>query len=302
LVVVGLLGLLAGLLLPAVQKLREASRRVGCANNLRQIGLAIGVYASSFGVFPQGSNGRQAFSLHTMILPELDQRVLFNSINLQVPAYAVDAVSANLTAAATDLQVFLCPSDSRMSASAINWTNYAGNRGATFESSGLSGVFLPSSARPIGYRDLTDGSGTTAAVSEWVIGQGNLRPRDPLRVVFRSPQELAGPLQLDAFASECRGLAVASAPVSLTDKGMNWLYGELNNTLYNHILGIDEHSCTNGDAFQESAWSSGSLHPQGAHVLFADGHIAFAKESVSLAAWRAMGSRNGNDIVSADGL
>ena len=80
LVVIFVISLLAALLVPAVQYAREASRRLSCANNLKQLGLALSSYEAAYHVYPQGANGG-AYSADIMILPFLEQAVLYHSIN-----------------------------------------------------------------------------------------------------------------------------------------------------------------------------------------------------------------------------
>ena len=79
-VVMFVISLLAALLIPAVQYARETSRRLSCANNLKQLGLALSSYEASYRVYPQGANGG-VYSADIMILPFLEQTVLYNSIN-----------------------------------------------------------------------------------------------------------------------------------------------------------------------------------------------------------------------------
>lgn len=85
LVVIFIIGVLAALLMVAIQATREAARRTQCMNNLKQLGIALSSYASATGVFPHGGNGR-GYSHHAMLLPYLDQMPLYNSINFSVLA------------------------------------------------------------------------------------------------------------------------------------------------------------------------------------------------------------------------
>src|SRR5271166_3973501 len=80
LVIVGIIGLLAAILLPAVQAARESARRASCLNNLRQLGIALQGYVAVNGVFPAAVNGT-GFSAHTQVLEFLEQNNLYNSIN-----------------------------------------------------------------------------------------------------------------------------------------------------------------------------------------------------------------------------
>lgn len=73
LVVVAVVGLLTALLLPAVQSAREGARRTSCANNLKQIGLALAGYETIAGCLPLAMQGNSGFSLHSELLPFLEQ-------------------------------------------------------------------------------------------------------------------------------------------------------------------------------------------------------------------------------------
>lgn len=80
LAVIAIIGLLAGLLLPAVQAARESSRRATCSNNLAQLGKAIQIYESANGHFPPGAVGMSAYSWIVMILPQLEQQTTYDKL------------------------------------------------------------------------------------------------------------------------------------------------------------------------------------------------------------------------------
>ncbi len=142
LVVIGVIGVIAAMLLPAIQAAREASRRVACANNLKQLGLAVHGYESEWGVLPPspmtylipGSRpiAGTYFSSLTSLLPHLEQSPIHNTINFQVPTMFVDSIrlsGVNTTAASQRISTFICPTDGRTGPSLFAPTNYRANSG-----------------------------------------------------------------------------------------------------------------------------------------------------------------------------
>jgi prepilin-type N-terminal cleavage/methylation domain-containing protein len=121
LVVIAIIAVLIALLLPAVQQAREAARRTQCKNNLKQLGLAMHNYESTFGMFPMTNAqnylpNTQGFSVQARILPFIEQGNLQNLLDFTQPAFTgpFNNLSPNplfASAFATPLQVMLCPSD-----------------------------------------------------------------------------------------------------------------------------------------------------------------------------------------------
>lgn len=294
LVVISIIGLLLAIILPAVQMSREASRRLLCSNQMRQIGIGLANYTSSFNSFPPAMNGR-GMSPFASILPFVEQGSLYDAINFNANDWLP---STNISFA---LALYICPSEN-LAGSELEgtpWTNYAGNRGGGLQKYGENGAFAFPPGTTLAPRDFSDGTGSTAMISEWVLG-GENGDRDPHRAIFHTPKRLDQPAELDAFASLCASLDVATAKINHRRKGLNWLHGEFGETLYNHTLPINNHTCLNGTGYQIGAWTAGSRHPGGANVLFADGSLRFIKQSISGDIWRALGSRNGGEAVSPD--
>src|SRR5437899_10038416 len=79
LVVIAIIGVLVGLLLPAVQKVRAAAARIQCTNNLKQLGLALANYESTRKKFPAGGDAK-GFSVHCYLLPYIEQETLYKQI------------------------------------------------------------------------------------------------------------------------------------------------------------------------------------------------------------------------------
>src|SRR5262245_40918890 len=179
LVVIGVIGLLVALLLPAVQSSREASRKVQCANNLKQIGLALLNYESTHTAFPSGyisqfdSSGNDTgpgWGWASLILPEMDEKPIHNVIHFDLPIeHAMNGVRvASITS-------YLCPSEiqrqfwqaKRPDASPIcevAESNYVAMFGTTEPGVDGDGMFFRNSK--VASKDITDGSSKTIAVGE----------------------------------------------------------------------------------------------------------------------------------------
>src|SRR5262249_32941490 len=188
LVVLAIIGLLVGLLLPAVQSAREAVRRMQCANNLSEIGPAAPRYHDVVGSLPwgEGPDDWNNWSAHVLLLPYLEQGTLFNAINfanyvLPPDDYALPGDPANdknVTALRTRLTILLCPSDPDRLTAPHGHVNYCTNAGTDqdFAPKGPpSGLFgqVPYSPGPIPFPSIIDGLSQTAALSERVKGLGN---------------------------------------------------------------------------------------------------------------------------------
>lgn len=302
-----IIGLLIALLLPAVQMARESARRSQCASHLRQIGVALANYASAFSAFPGASNGR-GYSALVMVLPYLDQQPLYSAFNFSTDANEFSPYSPNATAMGIELAGFLCPSDSLPATSLkATWSSYAANRGVNRRNGEQNnGAFVtplsPSGPGCSPLEGFVDGMSTTASFSEWVLGPLIWPSRDPKGTVFETPTWLTTAAEFDQFAEECHSLDTAIATVNVDYKGMYWSFGGYMHACYNHILGPNDHSCTTGGGqVQIGAYSASSRHPGGVNLLYADGHVRFSTDAVSQQSWRAVGTRNGGEVVGADG-
>ncbi|MGE3819211.1 MAG: DUF1559 domain-containing protein, partial [Isosphaeraceae bacterium] len=245
LVVVVIIGLIVLLTLPAIQGAREMARRGQCLNNLRQIGIGIHAYIGTYQCFPQAHNGK-GYSPLVVILPFLDQKRVYDSINFNLP-YPPTVSIEHLTASRLALAVFMCPSDGQQLSAGS--TNYAGNRGVgyTETSHANNGLFThPLYASPVGLQGIADGSSNTAAYSEWLIGSNGRSSRDAKRVVYSTNTSYARSDQLSEFVRACKGVDVAQAESVGPGKGREWMHGDFISTLYNHAIIPNGHSCTNG--------------------------------------------------------
>ena len=290
LIVIAIIGIIAALVLPAVQSAREAARRLQCENNLKQIGLAIDNYATSLGAYPRSGTW---VSTHALLLPYLDNKPLYDSLNFSVGSTQAGQLGENWTAETTKISAFVCPSEGSISLvnlSGYAWpsqTNYAANAGAGFDHSGSlkNGPFADRLTRPA---DATDGLSSTAAFSEWCVTL-SVYDNDPKSTVFQiQPPVLDG----TAFLRACRALDHEHLP-PLEGKGLSWLGSS---TRYDHNINPNGMSCETGSPRWGMAWTTASRHPGGVCVVFLDGHVSFIKDTISSKGWASLGTMNGSDL------
>ena len=157
-VVLLIVGILAAMVLPAIHSAREVARKTQCVANLRQLGVALSSYESSFGTLPGGGNGA-GYSLHTMLLPFVEERPIYHALNFEILSNELSPMSPNLTMANYSVALFMCPSQSRPTSSGLPGTNYAGCFGTGLREGNAPGAFVVSETH--GVRDLIDGASHT---------------------------------------------------------------------------------------------------------------------------------------------
>ncbi len=309
LVVISIIGILMGLLLPAVQQAREAARRSQCKNNLRQLMLAMHNYESSHEVYPPGTLGFPfVWSAQSQLLPYVEQTNLRNLCIYEVPplaafggSYNAAMVAINENASKTRLPLMLCPSDGdtvggagygaisypACAGSGINQPSLATDDGSINNADGV--IFARSS---IGFRDLGDGASNTVGFSEQLLGDGqNIAPTD--QDYSRRVVEL--PMGTQTTPAAC---APSSAPAWSGQRGAKWINGHYADTMYNHYYGPNNKLPDCHNAFHNFALTSArSAHEGGVHVSLLDGGCRFVSESIDLAIWRGLGTRRGNEVV-----
>lgn len=329
LVVLGVLALLIGLLLPAVQAARESARRMDCLHRQSQLAKAIHTFHQSHGQLPgptssigAGANFDRMLSSWARILPELDQAPLAALVSrvgdnggLAYPGPPQFQLPDHQQLLTTSLPIVLCPSDqsrpgSNNQRTCLGTTTLGCSRRnqqqrggpGTFcginRRVGSSDTFRP--AEPLTFSLITDGLSFTAMVSERLIGDLDPDTYSPHRdiFVFQDPGGSWGTPDrlMDACSSRYySGIDHMSYP------GATWFLGGKAYTEYNHVLppNSDVPDCSfESWTIQNSAVTARSWHPGGVNVTFADGHGRFVSDKIDLALWRALGTREAGEVVS----
>jgi prepilin-type processing-associated H-X9-DG protein len=207
LVVIAIIGVMVGLLLPAVQAAREAARRMSCGNNIKQLGLGLHNYHAAYNRLPQqggGTNGGGGvnnglfLSILVPMLPFIEQQALWEQISNPLlvgattyPPMGPVAWDTNYTPWRTTVGTYRCPSDPTLPSpgragtnnyaacigDGIGWTDRGGinDNGTpgnpTAADQFLRGVFK--TRRVTGFRDVLDGTANTIMMAEIVIDSGN---------------------------------------------------------------------------------------------------------------------------------
>lgn len=297
LVVVAIIGVLVALLLPAVQAAREAARRMTCQNHLKQLALACHNYHDTNLVLPPAYNRINNLSWIVSILPYIEQKTLFDQISPVAGDFTMQG--KNNPHGLTKLSVILCPASpvQRMMLRSIDHINLpdlvpantgqppftthyygiSGPRGGnyptldqmtpsqgTHEGVGVaaSGMFQTLQIQTVRFANVTDGTSNTLLIGEmsWESPRFGTRYRSWLR---------GGSLNTTSFVVGCRNIT-------------NVINGMLRSNLivpYNDI-------------------PMGSMHPGGANFAMGDGSVRFINETIPIATYRALASRDLGESIS----
>ncbi len=288
LIVVAIIGLLIGLLLPAIQMARESARKTQCANNLRQIGLAMHGYTLNFEAFPPGyvstvlpdhDDGGPGWAWGTMILPFMEDADLYSHVNLAEPIEAATMELVRLNSVPS----FVCPSDGSFltvidipekhsdgvicQMAAASYVGSAGTIRPTCKRcrDRFDGMFGRN--RAIKPKEIQDGLSKTLAVGE--------------RATYWASATLWGVVPNSKVIDYKRPGKYAAGPAYVLGttfhKGFN--------------IELSEVDPEEEDTYAESF---GSPHPDGCHFLFCDAGVRFVWNTADPAVMNALSTRDGN--------
>lgn len=317
LVVIAIIGILIALLLPAVQAAREAARRISCTNHLKQLGLALHNYHSSYNCFPGlGITTATSFSVQAKLLPFVEQQNLQNLIDFKQALYLGSSHSQTLnpaqaTAARTVLPLLRCPSDGAedlYEEKPGEWLaggNYmvcgGSGTGTHYDLRYASdGMFFYGSAR--GFREMTDGSSNTLVMAESLLGP-RTAVSGPLPGI-REAQRLIGTFSgsPNSGAPGLSGIVnpdVASLAASCTswngNRGFGWIVGKPQASTFSAYLAPNS-PVPNMASMGIGFYAARSSHPGGVNVTLGDGSVRFVSDTMKLETWQALGTCSGGEV------
>jgi len=299
LVVIAIIAVLIALLLPAVQAAREAARRMQCSNNLKQMGLAMHNYEGVHGRLPSArTNSPHYWSSLAQILPHLEGGALFNAINFDhstAPNARNNYDMANTTAIAFMIPAYACPSDRKQDRVTPDMgpTNYfaVAGTGTMAKDSGNGLMFDGSRVR---FAEITDGLSNTSAFVESIKGSG-VDATSPAAFDLLGQYKGGG-----GYSSTFTEEACDAIPAYSGTRGGRWFHGSMSGGSTVNLYWTPNSKKADCAGDTNGLYSARSFHPGGVQVLFADGHVAFAKDSVSRATWWALATRNGGEVVGSD--
>ncbi|MBX7106464.1 MAG: DUF1559 domain-containing protein [Gemmataceae bacterium] len=310
LVVIAIIAILIGLLLPAVQKVRDAAARTRCANHLKQIGLAVhGYHDTNNGVPPQATytigSAFSGYSIHARILPYIEQGSLAGRVDFAL-GYA-----AQPDVCKTPIPLYRCPADPRDGTRIdggveFSPTNYGFNIGTWL---GLDQQTGTGGDGAFGYNlrhrfdSITDGLSNTVGAADVksftpALLDGN-NPAAPQTPPPNTPTEVVaygGTFDPDYCHTQwVTGRTLQSGMTTTFPPNTRVLY-----TTGGQTYDVDFTSARVGPGSPPQTYrvvTARSYHTGGVNVMFMDGSVQFVTNSITQATWRALGTRAGSEVV-----
>lgn len=289
LVVIGVIGILVGLLLPAVQAAREAARKMSCANHLRQVTLAIHNYESAFAVMPPGSyhTAPHEFSwgMAAYLLPFLEEAAAFESIDFSEP-HCGNYIKSLQATGQTDpssqpIATMLCPSDPLTHQSLLS-----GPLGP-LPLSGDCGLLFPANYLGMAGSNDPNVTGTYGGCGGMLNGNGMMYSRSFHR--FR-----------DVLDGTTHTMIVGERAIPY-DLGWGWPIcgGHECEQYVSSALGLlhGNHQPSEYFIHNQHYWS---WHPGGCHISMVDGSVRFFSYSVDYQTYLDLSTRGGREQIPSD--
>jgi prepilin-type N-terminal cleavage/methylation domain-containing protein/prepilin-type processing-associated H-X9-DG protein len=289
LVVIAIIAILIALLVPAVQKVREAAARTQCANNLKQWGLAFMTYHDTFGKLPFGSrnNPRQTYVMH--LWPYIEQMGLADKNNLKnafyVPPGTISGTMDGLCGQRVEL--YDCPVDIGGEQNGSGYERVRGNYvinwgNVTYDTPAVPGTTGPfynengdrSTPRTVRLTDITDGVTNTLLMSEY------LKAFDP------NDDDWRGDIHNDDGVFRFHTLLTpnSSAPDHIAS---GWFQ-----TTHDPLMPVT--------AATPEFNAARSRHAGGVNACLCDGSVRFVMNDVELQVWKALGSVDGGETIESE--
>lgn len=302
LVVIAIIAILIGLLLPAVQKVREAAARMKCQNNLKQLGLGVHSYHDTYSRFVPAGNISTWLSWHVGILPYIEQAALFNKFSQATGGYIVTGkydIPVN-----NKVPTFLCPSQTDAEKMILSptpphnvnlpevinnqppyTTHYYGvggpvganpTTGANYVNEvndpthgrmGKQGMFQRTDT--VKLENIVDGTSNTLMIGEMSWSPGVIAPGNIAGTRFRG------------WARGCENTANGGTAVCGGIKSIANAINAYSNTLFNEM-------------------PFGSQHTGGTNFSMGDASVRFLNASININAYRAAASYNGGEVIPLD--
>jgi type II secretory pathway pseudopilin PulG len=280
LVVLAVLAILLGLLLPAVQKVREAAARTKSSNNLKQLGLAAHNYAGTYrGMLPEGIDGN-GFSAITRLLPYVEEETVYKAIDLKKPFDD----KANADARKAQVKLLQSPLD-EVTVVKDGWgaTSYVCND-----------LVFPAKANSILPTSFPDGTSNTIWTAETLKGNGGTRAVTVQRQMVLLDKDALKDIKDDAGVKYFKDNKHISG-----DRCASWMDGHFLQTTFNGRLRPNDErpdvSCA-GEGGVSAIRSRMSI----VQVGMADGSVRSVSQSISEATWRAAITPAGGEVLGAD--
>lgn len=305
LVVIAIIGILVALLLPAVQMAREAARRMECANNLKQIGIALHTYHTAHEVLPYGSDylngGKSTWAM--MILPQLEQQNLYDSIDKTVALTHAN----NKIAVETPIKLYLCPSDPQSRSPILQKRGDSPDlNGGSTNPSNSAMLSYPACMGPTHPDNCPLCPDSTPAATNWCcqgcnfgsLGGGCGMSNGTFSGMFgRWPKSIKFAAVKDGQSNTI--MAGETLPAHYVWNGVFTVNFPVSGMTVPINTMQDDGGTHGGHSLMMWAITSGykSLHPGGANFLLGDGSVRFLGESIDHQLYANLGTKAGGEVV-----